>query len=427
MKNNLYKLGTLTLLASVMAAHAQAAGPQTRIVNGISSDADSYPWFVNITQDAEASCGGSLIHPSYVLTAAHCFEPGQALDNIRLVVGRQRLSESSTGVEAAPSEVIIHPNYDAETNDNDIALVRLAQAVNSTTVKLAPPVYDLTPGVQARAVGRGGLAAPANYLADAYTLETDCGEDLAGCIREATDMGVGNEEILTTLLLANGLGDITKGIGYAELKSWVDAGAQPTVQELLSAYGNEITDMAEIIVISAGGSDELREVDLPLIDNATCSQSAGTELTDNMFCAGEANVPKDTCQGDSGGPLFVQNAQGSDWLQIGIVSFGDTCATNYGVYAKVNNYFDWIEQYVPDFAYDRVFNWAESVIGSIIKPAGSERSVSISPFYARIYDTTGMAIGYNQQDGQLYAYDGANLLAFGPISTWIEQAKSDKY
>ena len=49
-------------------------------------------------------------------------------------------------------------------------------------------------------------------------------------------------------------------------------------------------------------------------------------------------------QGDSGGPLIVQNANG-DYEQIGIVSFGEGCALpdKPGVFTKVSNYRDWIE------------------------------------------------------------------------------------
>lgn len=53
-----------------------------------------------------------------------------------------------------------------------------------------------------------------------------------------------------------------------------------------------------------------------------------------------------TAQGDSGGPLVIK--QGSQWIQAGIVSFGEKCAApNFpGVYASVSQYKNWIDQVI---------------------------------------------------------------------------------
>lgn len=95
-------------------------------------------------------------------------------------------------------------------------------------------------------------------------------------------------------------------------------------------------------------SDILMKVDIPIYDQAQCVQdysNTDAPVSDNMICAGYDAGGYDSCQGDSGGPLFVQNDDGTDTL-IGIVSYGVGCATaEYpGVYTKVANYVDWIEQ-----------------------------------------------------------------------------------
>lgn len=92
-------------------------------------------------------------------------------------------------------------------------------------------------------------------------------------------------------------------------------------------------------------SNVLREVEVPLVDDATCKQSY-PNMTENMICAGYKLGGKDSCFGDSGGPLVWWDGQKKQWLQIGVVSFGEGCARpNFpGVYSKISKVSQWIEQ-----------------------------------------------------------------------------------
>lgn len=48
----------------------------SRIINGKEADVLEFPWMALLnygTDDSPWKCGGSLIHPRYVLSAAHCF------------------------------------------------------------------------------------------------------------------------------------------------------------------------------------------------------------------------------------------------------------------------------------------------------------------------------------------------------------------
>jgi secreted trypsin-like serine protease len=418
-------------IALLIGSTALAGEKQPRIVNGTAADANQYPWYVTV-QSGDGQCGGSLIHPRWVLTAAHCFTPGQAASTVQVIAGRQLLSETSTGQQLTATAVHVHPGYVDSTKDNDVALIELPTALDAQVVKLAATAHPLTAGTAAFAVGRGGLAAPSGYFEGRHGLTTSCGSNLDGCIAEAKQKGATDAQVIETFLLANGLADATRGIGYSNLVAASQLGGTPTVQQLVSALlarGVTVVEMAQTIIAAAAGSDELRGVDLPLIDNTSCSTATGYALTDNMFCAGHNGTPKDTCQGDSGGPLFMRNAQGNDWLQVGVVSFGGVCAANYGVYAKVANYLDWIEQYVPYYAYERLFAWGETAAASLLQPSGNERSQTVAvgdaTYYARIY-TSGKAVGVDLATRQLYFYDG-NLNALNAVDGWVSQAKAAGY
>jgi secreted trypsin-like serine protease len=97
----------------------------------------------------------------------------------------------------------------------------------------------------------------------------------------------------------------------------------------------------------ANYADALHQVTVPLVSNATCRAAYDPlgygPITDGILCAGFVEGGKDACYGDSGGPLVVRT--GVDrWKQVGIVSSGLECAVagQYGTYARVPYYTDWI-------------------------------------------------------------------------------------
>ncbi|MCL4826883.1 MAG: serine protease [Caldilinea sp.] len=97
--------------------------------------------------------------------------------------------------------------------------------------------------------------------------------------------------------------------------------------------------------------DALREVSLPLVDNARCGRNVYfTTITDAMLCAGYETLTMGACYGDSGGPLMVQQPDAS-WRQIGIVSWGPSGCTAdgmYDVFTRVSHFTTWIEACMAD-------------------------------------------------------------------------------
>lgn len=422
-----------------LAAGSLAQANSFDIMNGEAAVPGAYPWLVSIG-DANNSdalmaheCGGSLIAERWVLTAAHCFSANPVARNTAIVIGRNRLSEHA-GQRIVAKNIYRHPGYNSTTSDNDIALVELSEAVNAAQpVRLAAPAQTSAVGTLARAAGRGGLASPMNYLAERYALSADCSNDPEACLSELARKGVSQKATLQTVLLANGLGDASKGIGFKELVALAQAnGASATLNmsydELYAALSGANVSLAaalDTVLQATAGSDEIRQVDLPLTDKETCQAATGMSITSNMLCAGYADQPKDTCQGDSGGPLFVRNAQNSDWQQVGVVSFGGVCGASFGVYSKVANYLDWIAGHVPHFNSERLMNWAETVAAPVLKAQGNERSISVAPYWARCYSASGTCIG---EDGtNLVFYDGQQLQALPTLNDWIDQARQAGY
>lgn len=257
--NNLNKLAFSALAAGGLALssfHSMAIAP--RIIGGENAVSGSYPWVVSLqSKDGRHFCGASLLDKQWVLTAAHCVE-NETAAGMQVVVSEYNTKKVDTGeVKVDVEAIYIHQKYEDE---NDIAVLKLARAVDKKAVNMASKTFT-------------------NALAAKVPL---------------TVMGWGNT----------------------------------------STSGEEFPEI-------------LQQVKVPLFDQGSCKKSYATvkqNVTDNMICAGLSAGGKDSCQGDSGGPLVIESS--GNWVQVGIVSFGEECAkANFpGVYTRVANYIDWIEQ-----------------------------------------------------------------------------------
>lgn len=123
------------------AGKAEAARPWDRIVGGTKAPEGAWPWQVSVGTAATSNgyyahfCGGSLVSPKWVVTAAHCVQDRLLMtpaDELKVLTGTINLS--SGGERVGVRRVIVHPAYDEFTSDNDIALLELSAPVSATAV-----------------------------------------------------------------------------------------------------------------------------------------------------------------------------------------------------------------------------------------------------------------------------------------------------
>nr|XP_023414879.1 LOW QUALITY PROTEIN: transmembrane protease serine 2 [Loxodonta africana] len=99
---------------------------QSRIVGGESAALGAWPWQVSLHVQGVHVCGGSIITPQWIVTAAHCVEePLSSPWYWTAFAGILKQSSMVYGSGHQVEKVISHPNYDSKTKNNDVALMKL--------------------------------------------------------------------------------------------------------------------------------------------------------------------------------------------------------------------------------------------------------------------------------------------------------------
>jgi len=154
-------------------------------------------------------------------------------------------------------------------------------------------------------------------------------------------------------------------------------------------------------------SNVLNEVDIRVFSNSDLACSA-MEVTQNMFCAGDMNLRKDSCGGDSGGPIMIRDNQGK-LAQIGIVSYGDEyCDKGIGVYTRLSNYVPWIESTMSSVIPPMAPPVTPISNGQTTFPSGQVDSIS---FYWPMPEPT--IIYYVDDPFYYYPFDGGIITGYG--------------
>jgi len=238
-------------------------------------------------------CGGTLIAPTLVVTAAHCVTEADLVRTPRSITVFAGSRDLRAFPQALPVAAILpHPAYRSAKLPWDVAVLRLAAPA-------APPAVPISL-VQAAELGLWG--AGSGFVGSAAA-----GPWIAGWGNTEWDQ-------LDSPDYPNNLKEV-------QVPLHADATCRRT---------------------AAGGAPEFAAAHM------VC---AGTLDRDGVKATTDG---KGTCPGDSGGPLIVSaDGDGAPWRLVGVVSWGDAfnCAgPKFGFFSRIDAYRDWIQGIAADTA-----------------------------------------------------------------------------
>ncbi|XP_075888236.1 enteropeptidase [Nelusetta ayraudi] len=143
-------------------AHRIPGEVEGRVVGGVNAEKGAWPWIVSLHWNDRHACGASVIGRDWLLTAAHCvhgknihFQSWLAIFGLHAQSGAASPDVQTRRVD----RIIMHPHYNRQTKQADIALMHLQQPINFTEfiqpVCLPPEGQNYTVGKKSFIAGWG--------------------------------------------------------------------------------------------------------------------------------------------------------------------------------------------------------------------------------------------------------------------------------
>lgn len=153
--------------------------PEKRIVGGTSSAQGDFPYFVDLS-----GCGGSLIAPQVVLTAAHCNSVAGLVAQVARVGAYDYSWNSNDGsIIYDIAETVMNPRYNSITVANDFLLIRLAEPVDiddtlpNALLQLSTSTTDHAPDTPLTVLGLGLTSQQGSFPTNLRDVEVKAWSD----------------------------------------------------------------------------------------------------------------------------------------------------------------------------------------------------------------------------------------------------------
>lgn len=150
---------TLARVAGVLVGvvlAATSAAPASAVIGGTDATED-YSFMTSVRNEGGHYCGGALVAPQWVVTAAHCSH--EPIEEMSVRIGSVELEESNDhevgGTVRGIAEIVRHPGWAGDGVDwrNDIALLKLDEPVAHAPIPFARE--SGAPGTPVRTMGWG--------------------------------------------------------------------------------------------------------------------------------------------------------------------------------------------------------------------------------------------------------------------------------
>ena len=103
-------------------------------MGGNNAKVNAFPWQVAILQSwsSDPFCGGAIIGPKTILTAAHCIDDNEGgMYDVQVVVGVTNLRNTAAKWNGTyyVESIVLHPNWQSLNMNNDYAIIKLKSAI----------------------------------------------------------------------------------------------------------------------------------------------------------------------------------------------------------------------------------------------------------------------------------------------------------